>query len=113
MFIFTVSPAVGGIALEWIAMSLTNENVEAASNQPVCWPDRLRRVDASGYLKRQHGLDRAPQTLAKLAVTGGGPEYERFGRIPYYRPAKLDEWVLSRLKRHRSTSEYRADAHRD
>jgi hypothetical protein len=22
--------------------------------------------------------------LAKLAVTGGGPEYEMWGRIPYY-----------------------------
>jgi len=40
-----------------------------------------------------------------LAVTGGGPEYDLFGRIPYYPVDKLDEWVAARLSRRRSTSD--------
>ena len=34
---------------------------------------RLRRAEASAYLKEKHGIDRAPTTLAKYAVVGGGP----------------------------------------
>ena len=38
------------------------------------WPDRLRRRDVPSYLHAKHGIETAPATLAKLAVTGGGPE---------------------------------------
>src|SRR5258708_2282910 len=81
-------------------MSMTDESLPAdLPNRP------LRRPDARRYLREKHGIDAAPATLAKKAVTGGGPEYELFGRIPYYCPAKLDQWVLSQLKRRRSSSD--------
>jgi len=87
-------------------MSLVeNVSVEKTRNKMSNWPDRLRRADASRYLREKHGVETAPQTLAKLAVSGGGPEYDLWGRIPYYPVEKLDEWVLSRLSRRRSTSD--------
>ena len=59
----------------------------------------LRRKAASDYLHENHGLDRAPSTLAKLAVIGGGPIFRRIGRVPYYSPESLDAWVASKLSR--------------
>jgi len=57
----------------------------------------LRRKAASEYLHDTHGLERAPSTLAKLAVTGGGPAFRRIGRTPLYDPRDLDTWVASEL----------------
>jgi hypothetical protein len=66
----------------------------------------LRRKAASEYLHETHGLERAPSTLAKLAVIGGGPVFQRIGRVPYYTAENLDEWVASKLSRPmHSTSE--------
>lgn len=59
----------------------------------------LRRKMAAKYLTEQRGVPIAPQTLAKYAVIGGGPVYQRFGRIPLYRVADLDRWSLARLGR--------------
>lgn len=67
---------------------------------------RLRRKQASEYLRDQWGIDRTPGTLAKLAVVGGGPRFQHAGRIPLYPVHELDSWVeslLSPLKN--STSE--------
>jgi hypothetical protein len=58
---------------------------------------RLRRWEASQYLKDQWGIERAPATLAKLAVIGGGPCFEKAGRVPLYSPEFLDAWALSLL----------------
>jgi hypothetical protein len=53
-----------------------------------------------------HGLQEAPATLAKKACAGGGPEFEYFGRIPYYRTESLDRYAESRLSGpRRSTSD--------
>ena len=57
----------------------------------------LRRDAASRYLHEVHGAKYAPSTLAKLAVIGGGPVFQRLGRHPLYTPASLDEWVASKL----------------
>ena len=57
----------------------------------------LRRKAASKYLREVHGVDRAPSTLAKYAVLGGGPVFQRIGRDPVYTPVNLDEWVASKL----------------
>jgi hypothetical protein len=66
----------------------------------------LRRKTASEYLHETHGLDRAPSTLAKLAVIGGGPIFRRVGRVPLYATDDLDKWVASKLSAPmRSTSE--------
>jgi hypothetical protein len=58
---------------------------------------RLRRWEASEYLKLIHGIQSAPATLAKLATIGGGPRYQKSGRVPLYPITELDEWALKRL----------------
>ena len=58
---------------------------------------RLRRIDASAYLQKKFGVSRTPKTLAKLAVTGGGPAYQKDGRFPLYLKDDLDDWVQSQL----------------
>ena len=55
----------------------------------------LRRVEAAAYLLERHGIRRAPATLAKLAVIGGGPVFHRAGRVPLYSPADLDQFAAS------------------
>jgi hypothetical protein len=70
------------------------------------WAPRLRRGEASKYLLEVHGVSTATATLAKLAVVGGGPEYELWGRHPYYRTESLDLWAAERLSGpRRSTSD--------
>jgi hypothetical protein len=83
-------------------MPMSDKNISTETHD---WPDRVRRSGASDYVFKEHGVKIAPATLAKLAVLGGGPEYELWGRIPYYPIKKLDEWVLGRLSRRRSTSD--------
>jgi len=66
----------------------------------------LRRKAASDYLRETYGLERAPSTLAKLAVIVGGPVFRRAGRVPLYDRADLDAWAASLLSAPmRSTSE--------
>jgi hypothetical protein len=68
----------------------------------------LRRGDAASAL-REAGYPVARATLATLACRGGGPAFQRFGRVPLYRWADLVEWARSRCSPPmRSTSE--ADA---
>jgi hypothetical protein len=56
-----------------------------------------RRKAASLYLKENWGVNCAHGTLAKYAVTGGGPVFRRMGRVPLYSTDDLDKWVESRL----------------
>ena len=58
---------------------------------------RLRRKEASTYLRDKWGIIRAPKTLAKLAVIGGGPPFEKDGRFPLHTEEGLDEWARSQL----------------
>ena len=46
-------------------------------SQVVTRPRRplLPRGGASRYLRETWGIERKPSTLAKLAVTGGGPQF--------------------------------------
>jgi len=72
---------------------------------------RLRRSAASVYLLNHWGIARAPSTLAKLAVVGGGPRFESANRIPLYPEPELDEWarsILSPLKSSTSDAPPRA-----
>jgi hypothetical protein len=59
-------------------------------------PEYLRREQAAEYLQKRIGAYTV-ETLAKLACVGGGPKFRRFGRIPLYTPADLEEWIASRL----------------
>lgn len=58
---------------------------------------RLRRAEASAYLKDKWGISRTPGTLAKLAVIGGSPAFQYDGRIPLYPVEELDAWAQSQL----------------
>ena len=78
----------------------SNENGDA-------WPSRMRHRDASTlYLEMKHGCRVSPETLAKYAVIGIGPEAEYRGRN--FRPFSraVGPWVEARsLGAVRSTSE--------
>ena len=58
---------------------------------------RHRRIGASRYLMEVWGISRTSKTLAKLAVTGGGPKIEYDGRIPTYTEPSLDAFAESVL----------------
>ena len=58
---------------------------------------RLRRWEASRYLLDQYGIEMAIATLAKLACLGGGPPFQKAGRLPLYPVDLLDAWAVARL----------------
>ena len=58
---------------------------------------RLNRRESSRYLKEKWGISRTPKTLAKLAVTGDGPMFEKDGRIPLHTEEMLDEFARKQL----------------
>ena len=62
----------------------------------LCKP-RLRRWEASEYLKLKFGMTVAAATLAKWASVGGGPPFNRFNRKPLYPIELLDEWAEAKL----------------
>ena len=71
------------------------------------FPKYLRRKPAAQYLREHWGLPCSHNTLAKLAVIGGGPTYRLAGRIPLYSIEDLDRYVEEKLgKQLRSTSDY-------
>lgn len=74
---------------------------------------RVSRRKASELLTNL-GYPTAYATLAKLAVTGGGPLFSRFGRRVAYERNDLVQWAQSKsTDRVGSTSELReADAKR-
>jgi hypothetical protein len=58
----------------------------------------LSRPEASDYLFDRWSVKYSKGTLAKLAVTGGGPTYRLInGYRALYKPEDLDSWVESRL----------------
>ncbi len=68
-----------------------------------------RRVDAATYVREKYGLPCSPAWLAKLAVVGGGPIFQKAGRTPLYTDDSLDAWAESRLSPPmRSTSDVEA-----
>lgn len=65
----------------------------------------LRRTEAATFLSH-HGYKIAPATLAKRAVTGGGPPFISWGRTPLYDPEGLLQWARGRCSGpRRSTSD--------
>jgi len=55
----------------------------------------LNRQEAADYLKKL-GFKISPATLAKMAVTGDGPPFVKFGRLPLYGPPGLRAWGTGR-----------------
>ncbi|GJD46809.1 hypothetical protein AFCDBAGC_4693 [Methylobacterium cerastii] len=71
----------------------------------------MRRVEAASFIRETFGVSCCASTLAKLAVVGGGPEYQKFGRFPLYTPSACRAWVQGRLSRRvTSTSELSSHA---
>jgi hypothetical protein len=69
-------------------------------------PLYLRRSDAARYIQQRWGIRCAKQTLAKLAVVGGGPVFRKAGVTPIYAPSDLDTWAQSKIgEPRRSTSD--------
>lgn len=70
----------------------------------------IPRKEAPAYLKTKHGVTYSAKTLAKYAVTGGGPTFHKFGRFVLYYPDDLDAWVKSIISPPmRSTSELHSE----
>lgn len=57
----------------------------------------LRRTEAAKHIQDKWGYPCSPRTLAKYAVTGGGPPFRKAGRYPLYHPDDLDCWVGGKL----------------
>lgn len=69
----------------------------------------LTRADAAEYLSAMGALI-SKNTLQKLATTGGGPIYRRFGNKALYTRSELDNWLTERMSApRRSTSEVSYD----
>lgn len=56
-----------------------------------------RRTDAAQYVRSTWGMPCSTKWLAKLAVIGGGPIYQKAGRFPLYKPNDLDVWAKDRI----------------
>ena len=56
----------------------------------------LTREQSATYLK-DCGLRVSRVTLARLAMTGEGPQYALIGKTAYYKKEWLDEWVEANL----------------
>jgi hypothetical protein len=83
--------------------------VKSGSGQLPSPERRVRRKEAARYLPDVWGIPMSPKTLAKLAVTGGGPHYRKAGRFPLYEVAALDEFARKKLSPLvSSTSEFQA-----
>lgn len=63
-------------------------------------PKYLTRAEAAEYLQAR-GVHRTRATLAKLAVSGSGPRYRKFGAgrgaRALYTPDDLDSWIDDQL----------------
>ncbi len=58
---------------------------------------RLRRWEASVYLRDKFGIAAAPATLARLASVGGGPKFQKQNAYPLYPTDELDSWAEEQL----------------
>ena len=67
----------------------------------------LERREVPGYIEQKHGKPArvSERYLAKLAVTGGGPRFTKYGRKVGYAPSDIDEWISRRARRLLSTSQ--------
>ncbi len=68
----------------------------------------LRRTEAAAYIKSKCGWC-SRQTLAKLAVTGDGPAYRKFGRMVLYAPEDIDSWIGAKIGSPRNSTSEKAN----
>jgi hypothetical protein len=55
-----------------------------------------RRRAAAQYLQDNYGFGTAA-SLAKYAVTGGGPSFRKVGRMVLYEVPELDRWAQAKM----------------
>jgi hypothetical protein len=61
-------------------------------------PRYLNRASAAAYVTQKYGFPCSEQTLAKLAVTGQGPQFMRASRrVAVYPVSSLDKWAEARI----------------
>jgi hypothetical protein len=60
-------------------------------------PKYRRRADAARYVRDKWGLPCSTAWLAKLAVVGGGPVFQKAGKTPIYTDPELDRWAEARI----------------
>jgi hypothetical protein len=68
-------------------------------------PRALKSRSEISMILRAAGFWTSAATLAKLAVTGGGPEYIKYGRRVMYDPETALKWAQARSSIHKSTSD--------
>jgi hypothetical protein len=79
------------------------------SKAPIPKKRRLRRVEASLYLKEQ-GVVRSPRTLAKEHSLGRGPRVDAYdGRCPLFTEEDLDAYAAFKITRDAPTRRHRPD----
>jgi hypothetical protein len=66
----------------------------------------LSRKEAAMYVREFWGMPLSPNTLAKLAVIGGGPLFRKAGKFPLYEKNDLDCWVGSRIGEKQSSTSH-------
>jgi len=81
------------------------ESMSTATNDNSNYPKRMDRRAASGYLRDVHGVKLSPSSLAKLAVTGGGPAFFKDGPFVIYdRDDHLAPFAIQRLGKPRTST---------
>ena len=58
-----------------------------------------RRQEAAHYIQDKYGFSCSQAWLASLASKGGGPIFQKAGRVPLYCQADLDAWAKARLSK--------------
>jgi len=92
-------------------MNTTSDLTDTGVASVVATGPRYRRAQASAYLKNKYGICLSQATLARMAVTGGGPRFRKDGRFPLYDEPELDRFAEARLGPLRaSTSDTSSDA---
>jgi hypothetical protein len=61
-------------------------------------PIFISRRSAAKYMREAWGMRCSEKWLAKLVVTGGGPQFWKSGRSVLYRRDALDVWAIQRIK---------------
>lgn len=62
-------------------------------------PDALLGRRETAEALTEAGFKTAETTLATMAVRGGGPPFQKFGRFPLYRWGNSLNWAQSRLSK--------------
>ena len=72
--------------------SKENETTVAPAN-PLAWPGRMSRRQASAYLQTVHGVRASYFTLARHAMERTGPAFRKQHRLTVYDRKDLDRWA--------------------